>query len=71
MQTLQVRLNNNYKVVEHAANCLNEKLYDIAFRVGEELLPVQDRNGNADLTCEQFDLISKVILQKCLAQYTK
>lgn len=63
MESLQQLLNENPNLVNQGVGILDEKLYDTCSYIGRKLLP------NENMTLEQFNLISKVILEKCLAQY--
>lgn len=63
MNSLQQLLDKNPNLINQGVGILDEKLYDTCAYIARKLLP------NENMTNEQIELISRVILEKCLAQY--
>ena len=65
MESLQILLEENPNLIDQGVGIVDEKLYDTCVYIGRKLSP------NSKLNDEEINLISILILEKCLSQYKK
>lgn len=65
MESIQTLLEQNPNLIDQGVGIVDEKLYNTCFYIARKLSP------NRTLTEEEINLVSTLILEKCLAQYKK